>query len=77
MYIVLICCFSWDPKDCSLPDSSVHGASQERMLVWVAISFSRGSSPLSDQTRVFSIAGGFFIKHSRTILPCALSNYFI
>ena len=31
-----------DPMDCGLPDSSVHGISQARILEWVAISFSRG-----------------------------------
>ena len=33
-----------DPVDCSLPGSSVHGILQARILEWVAISFSRGSS---------------------------------
>ena len=33
-----------DPLDCSLPGSSVHGISQARILEWVGISFSRGSS---------------------------------
>ena len=33
-----------DPMDCSLPGSLVHGISQARILEWVAISFSRGSS---------------------------------
>ena len=33
-----------DPMDCSPPGSSVHGISQARVLEWVAISFSRGSS---------------------------------
>ena len=33
-----------NPKDCSPPDSSVHRISQTRILEWVAISFSRGSS---------------------------------
>ena len=33
-----------DPMDCSLPDSSVHGIFQARILEWVAISFSKGSS---------------------------------
>ena len=36
--------------DCSPPGSSVHGLSQERILEWVAISFSRGSSQSKDQT---------------------------
>ena len=29
-----------DPMNCSLPDSSVHGILQARILEWVAISFS-------------------------------------
>ena len=34
-----------DPLDYSLPGSSVRGVSQAGILVWVAISYSRGSSP--------------------------------
>ena len=34
----------------SLPGSSVHGISQARILEWVAMSSSRGSSPPKDQT---------------------------
>ena len=33
-----------DPKDCSLPGSSVHGNIPARILEWAAISSSRGSS---------------------------------
>ena len=33
-----------DPMDCSPPGFSVHGIFQARVLEWVAISFSRGSS---------------------------------
>ena len=33
-----------DPVDCSLPGFSVHGILQVRVLEWVTISFSRGSS---------------------------------
>ena len=33
-----------DPMDCSLPGSSVHGIFWAKVLEWVAISFSRGSS---------------------------------
>ena len=36
-----------NPKNCSPPDFSVHGFSQVTMLEWVAISFSRGSSPVA------------------------------
>ena len=37
---------------CSPPASSVHGISQARILEWVAIFFSRGSSWPRDQTRI-------------------------
>ena len=33
-----------DPTDCSLPPSSVHGILQARILEWVTMPFSRGSS---------------------------------
>ena len=49
-----------DPMDCSLPGSSLHGILQARVLEWVAISFSRGSSWLRDQTRVSCIPGRRF-----------------
>ena len=39
---------SLQPMDCSLPGSSFCGFSQTRILEWVAISFSRGSSQLRD-----------------------------
>ena len=44
----------------SLPGSSVHGILQARILEWVAISFSRGSSQSRNQTQVSCIAGGLF-----------------
>ena len=40
--------------DCSPPGSSVHGIFQAKTLEWVAISFSRGSCWLRDQTCIFS-----------------------
>ena len=49
-----------DPMDCSLPGSSVHGIFQARVLEWVAISFSKGSSQPRDRTRVSRIAGRRF-----------------
>ena len=33
-----------NPMDCSPPGSSAHGILQARILEWLAISFSRGSS---------------------------------
>ena len=39
-----LCLTLCDPMDCRLPGSSVHGILQARILEWVAIPFSRGSS---------------------------------
>ena len=47
---LLLCPTLGDPMDCNLPVSSVHGILQARILEWVAISFSRVSSWLRDQT---------------------------
>ena len=49
-----------DPMDCSPSGSSVHGILQARILEWVVISSSWGSSQPRDQTRVTCIAGRFF-----------------
>ena len=45
----------FDPMDCSLPGSSVHGIFQAIVLEWIAISVSRGSSQPRDRTRVSHI----------------------
>ena len=62
--LLQLCPTLCDPMDCSLPGSSVHVILQARILEWVAISYSRGSSGPRDQTCVSCdscIAGGFFI----------------
>ena len=46
--------------DCSPPGSSVRGILQARILEWVAISFSKGSSQPRDGTQVSHIAGRRF-----------------
>ena len=55
-----------DPIDCSLPGSSVHGISQARMriLEWVVMPSSRGSSQPRDWTQDSSTVGGFFTTES-------------
>ena len=61
---------------CSLPGSSVHGILQGRILEWVAIPFSRGSSQTRDQTEVSCTAGGFFttwLTSQTTVAPLATS----
>ena len=50
----------WDPKDYSLPDSSVHRVFWARILEWVAISFSGGSFQPRGWTCVSRISGRFF-----------------
>ena len=54
-----------DPMDHSLPGSSVHGIFQARILEWVAISFSRGSSQSRDRTQVSRIVGRCFYPLSQ------------
>ena len=41
-----------DPMECSQSDSSVHGILQARIMEWVAIPFSRGSSQPRDRTSI-------------------------
>ena len=48
------------PLNCSPPGPSVHGMVQARILEWIAIPFSRGSSQSRDWTQVSCIAGRFF-----------------
>ena len=52
--IAKLCLTLCDPTDCS-PGSSVHGISQARILEWVAIFSSRGSSRPRDWTCVTCI----------------------
>ena len=58
--VTQLCPTVFDPIDCSPPGSCVHGILQERILEWVAIPFSRGSSQPRDWTPVSCIAGRFF-----------------
>ena len=47
--------------DCGPPGSSMHGISQARILEWVTIFSSRGSSQPQGRTASRASAGGFFI----------------
>ena len=53
------CLTLWNPMDCNLPGSSVYGIILAKILEWVAIPFSKGSSRPRDWTWVSCIAGGF------------------
>ena len=76
-----LCLTLCDPMDCSLPGSSVHTIFQARILEWVAISFSRGSSWSRDLTQVFCIAGRLFTvwatrEATKHVCICSLFNLF-
>ena len=61
-----ICVQLFDPVDCSLTGFYVHGILQARILEWVAMPSSRGSSGPKDQTRVsyISCIGRWAFYHS-------------
>ena len=67
--------------DCSPPGSSVCGILQARILEWVAISFSRGSSWRRDWTWVSCITGRFFTiwatseSESHSVVPDSLQPH--
>ena len=78
-----LCLTLCDPMDCSLPCSSVHGILQARILAWVALPFSRGSSPLRDQTQIsyvswigrqFLYSGATWEAHLILMLMYLLNN---
>ena len=56
-----------DPMDCSPPASSLHEMSSARILEWVAIFFSRGSSWPRDWTWV-----SYFSQFSRSVVSDSL-----
>ena len=66
---------SYNPMDCSPPSPSVHGISQVRILVWVAISFSRGSSQPRDPACISCISRRILYQGSPLILNYLQSFY--
>ena len=62
------CLTLWDPMDCSPSDSSAHGILQARILEWVAIFSSRGSSQSRDPIHVSCISciGRWILYHCTT-----------
>ena len=55
-----LCLTLCNSMDCNLPGSSVYGILQARILEWIAVPFSRGSSQPRDWTQVSCTAGRFF-----------------
>ena len=58
-----------DPIDCGPQCSSVHGILQARILEWVAIPFSKGSSWPRDWTQVSRIAGRLYMQSTSCEMP--------
>ena len=58
--VAQLCPILCDPMGCRLPRFSIHGIFQARILEWGAISFSKGSSPTRDRTRVSHMVGRRF-----------------
>ena len=65
------CLILCNTMDCSPSGSSVHGILQARILAWVAIPFSRGSSQAGDWTQVSCTAGRFFTIWAIAVMPPA------
>ena len=75
--IVQSCLTLCNPVDGSPPSSSIHGILQARILEWVAIPFSRGSSWPRNQTGVSCIAGRFFtswVTRKAQYIPYSVYN---
>ena len=63
-----------NPMDCNLPGSTVHGILQARLLEWVAVPSSRGSSQPGMEPKFpmsLALAGGFFITSATWEVPGA------
>ena len=58
--VAQLCRTLCDPAVCDPPGSSVHGILHAKILEWIAIPFSRGSSQSRNRTWVSCIAGRFF-----------------
>ena len=66
--IAQLCLTLCDPKD-----YTVHGILQARILEWVAVLFSRGSSQPRDRTPVSHIAGFFTGRVTRAHSKCSIN----
>ena len=65
--VIHLCPPLWDPTDCSLPGSSVHGIFQARILQWIAVPYSRGIflTPGSNPCLLHSRQTLYHLNHQR------------
>ena len=68
---IQLCPTLCNPMDCSPPDSSVYGIFQVRILEWISIFFSRGSSWFRDETHISWVS----CTGRRILLPLAPSMW--
>ena len=75
--VAQLCPTLCDAMDCSPLGSSLHGILQARILAWLAIPFSRGSSQPRDWTQVWIESAGryFFFFFFFILTPCYLFIY--
>ena len=65
----------YNPMDCSPPGSSVHGIFQARILEWVAISFSRGSSQIRARKGLLHCRQILYHWATGSTYVCVLSRF--
>ena len=76
MLVAQLCLILWDPWTCSPAGSSVHKILQAKILEWVAISFSRGSSQAWNQLQVSRNYSCFKFPVSDYQHPCHIWVWF-
>ena len=78
--VTKLCPTLYDPMDCSLPGSSVHGISQARILEWVAICFYRCLCVCVTKFVILAIfkctIQWYYICNVVQPLPLSISNFF-
>ena len=68
--VAQLCPIFFSPKDCSLPVSSAHEIFQARILEWVAVCYSMGSSqPRDGEPMSPALAGAFFTTSTTWEVP--------
>ena len=75
--VVQSCLTLCDPTDCSPPRSSIHGILQARLLEWVAMLSSRGSSRPRNWTRVSHVSciSRQVLYHQHHLVTAKVANH--
>ena len=77
MFMTQSCPTLRESMDYSPPGFSVHGILQARILEWVVMPFSRGSSGPRDWIQVSRIAGRFFIAWATPEAPASFLDFLV